>query len=139
MTEIRCVTAADRAFWYSLDRHMPENEFDRKVRDRQGYVLYENGIPAGILRYNMFWDNTPFLTLIFIAPGFRGKGLGRELIKRWEADMAEQGHGMVLTSTQTDESAQHFYRRLGYSECGCLILNIPGYEQPMEMFLCKQI
>ncbi len=44
-----------------------------------------------------------------------------------------------MTSTQTDESAQHFYRKLGYQDAGCLVLDIPGYKQPMEMFLVKKI
>ena len=48
-----------------------------------------------------------------------------------------QGYGMVLTSTQVDETAQHFYRKNGYKDCGSLVMNIPGYEQPMEMFLSK--
>lgn len=44
-----------------------------------------------------------------------------------------------LTSTQVDESAQHFYRKSGYKDCGSLILDIPKYAQPMEMFLVKEI
>ncbi len=46
---------------------------------------------------------------------------------------------MLLTSTQTDEEAQHFYRKLGFKECGCLIIDNPEYEQPMEMFFAKAI
>ncbi len=46
---------------------------------------------------------------------------------------------MLMTSTQVDEDAQHFYRKLGYQDSGGLIINIPGYEQPMEMFLIKKI
>ena len=41
----------------------------------------------------------------------------------------------LMTSTQVDESAQHFYRKIGYKDCGCLVLDIPELEQPMEMFL----
>ena len=57
----------------------------------------------------------------------------------WEKDMKSQGYGMLLTSTQVDEGAQHFYRKMGYRDCGGLIVNIPGYEQPMEMFMSKGI
>ena len=46
---------------------------------------------------------------------------------------------MLLTSTQVDEDAQHFYRRLGYRDCGGLVMDVPGYEQPMELFLVKAI
>lgn len=57
MEEIRYVQMSDRAFWFSLDRHLPEAEFEKKVRDRQGYVLLRDGKPLGLLRYNLFWDN----------------------------------------------------------------------------------
>lgn len=40
------------------------------------------------------------------------------LIEEWEKDMKEQGYGMLLTSTQVDETAQHFYRKLGYKDSG---------------------
>ena len=48
-------------------------------------------------------------------------------------------HGMLLTSTQVDEDAQHFNRKLEYKDCGGFVIDIPGYEQPMEMFLIKGI
>ncbi|MBP5446675.1 MAG: hypothetical protein J6X95_01020 [Treponema sp.] len=56
-----------------------------------------------------------------------------------EKDMKSQGYDFVLTSTRVDESAQHFYRKLGYKDCGGLLIDIPNYEQPMEMFLIKRI
>ena len=57
----------------------------------------------------------------------------------WEEDMRALGYRAVMTSTQVNEDAQHFYRKLGYVDTGCLILNIPGYEQPMEMFMIKSL
>lgn len=38
-----------------------------------------------------------------------------------------------------DKEAQHLYRKLGYKDCGCLVLGIPGLAQPMGMFLIKQL
>lgn len=40
----------------------------------------------------------------------------------WEQDMKRQGYGMLLTSTQVDETAQHFYRKLGYKDCGGFVI-----------------
>ena len=53
--------------------------------------------------------------------------------------MKEQGYGMVLTSTQVDEQTQHFYRKLGYKDCGGFVVDIKGQEQPMELFLIKAL
>lgn len=139
MLEIRYMQNSDKEFWYSLDRHLPETEFENKVRDQRGYVLLENSRPAGLLRYNLFWDNTPFCTMLFIEESSRKKGYGTLLMKHWEKDMKSRGYHMLLTSTQVDEEAQHFYRKLGYQDCGGFVIDIPEYKQPMELFLIKQI
>ncbi len=137
MIEIRYAEEKDKEFWFSLDKHLPESEFDKKVRDKQGYVLLDDGIAVGILRYNLFWDNTPFCTMLFVDWSKQKKGYGRALMQFWEEDMKKQGYGMIMTSTQVDENAQHFYRKLGYKDCGGFTIDIPGYEQPMEMFMSK--
>ena len=76
MFKIKHVEKPDKDFWYSLDRHLPESEFIKKVDDRRGYVILEDDKPVGILRFNMFWDNTPFLTLIYIDFAYHKKGYG---------------------------------------------------------------
>lgn len=139
MIEITYVQLEDKAFWYSLDQHLPESEFINKVRDKRGYVLKEDGKPLGLLRYSLFWDNTPFCNMLFVDWNAQKRGYGKMLMEYWEKDMKSQGYGMVLTSTQTDESAQHFYRKLGYKDCGGLVIDIPEYAQPMELFFSKDL
>ena len=139
MVDIRYVQIEDKEFWYSLDKHLPETEFVNKVRDKRGYILLLDGVPIGLLRYNLFWDNTPFCTMLFIDRDCQGKGYGKKLMEFWENDMKLQGYGMLLTSTQVDEDSQHFYRKLGYKDCGGFVIDIPEYAQPMEMFLVKSI
>ncbi len=139
MTEVRYVRLEDKDFWFTLDKNLSEAEFEDKVRRKMGYVLWENDRAIGLLRYNLFWDNTPFCTLLYVAPEFQGKGYGRRLMTYWEGDMKAKGYGMLLTSTQVDEAAQHFYRKLGYRDCGGLVIDIPEYSQPMELFLIKNI
>ncbi|WP_373725763.1 GNAT family N-acetyltransferase [Bacteroides heparinolyticus] len=60
-----------------------------------------------------FWDNTPFCTLLFIDTEHRKNGYGKLMMEYWEKDMKSQGYEMLMTSTQVDEDAQHFYRKLG--------------------------
>lgn len=139
MEEIRYLRNEDKQFWYRLDKHLPETEFKNKIHTKRGYVLLKSGKPIGLLRYNLFWDNIPFCTMLIIEENYRGKGYGKKLMTYWEKDMKEQGYGMLLTSTQVDETAQHFYRKLEYKDCGGFIIDIPQYEQPMEMFFVKAI
>ncbi len=139
MIKIRYVEASDKEFWYSLDKHLPETEFENKVYTKRGYVLSLNNKPVGLLRYNLFWDSVPFCTMIFIDCQYQGKGYGKQLIQYWENDMKRRGYEMLLTSTQVDEKAQHFYRKLAYKDCGGFVIDIPQYAQPMEMFFIKSI
>ena len=136
---IRAAGMWDRDEWFRLDRDITEDVYEEKIRNRQAYVFMEDGKVRGILRYNLFWDNTPFCTLLTVHGDFRGRGAGRELMETWEQDMREQGYGLVMTSTQVDEQAQHFYRKLGYRDCGGFVVNVPGYEQPMEMIMIKAL
>lgn len=139
MITIQHVQNENKEFWFRLDKHLPEAEFDKKIRDRQGYVLFDGQTPVGVLRYNLFWDTVPFCNLLFIDWEHQRKGYGRKLMEFWENEMKTLGHDMVLVSTQADETAQHFYRKLGYRDAGGLLLNVPGHEQPMELFFVKGI
>ena len=88
MTEIRYVKKEDEPFWYRLDKHLPKAEFEEKVRTRRGYVILLDGTPAGLLRYSLFWDNTPFCNMLFIDEKYQRKGCGRQLMEYWENDMS---------------------------------------------------
>ncbi len=139
MIEIRYLKSSDKQFWYSLDKHLAESEFVNKVHSQRGYVILINDKPVGLLRYNLFWDNTPFCTMLIIDEIHRGKGYGKQLIEYWEHDMKAKGYGMLLLSTQVNETSQNFYRKLGYKDCGSLVIDVPAYAQPMEMFFIKAI
>ena len=136
---IRHAEESDRDFWFSLDGHLPEEGFLRKVRDKAGYVILKNGRPAGLMRWSLFWDEIPFLNLLYIDAGERRKGLGRALMEKWEHDMKAEGHDLVMTSTQSDEEGQYFYRALGYRDCGSFTFPFPGHEQPPELILAKKL
>lgn len=139
MADIRHATKEDRDFWFKLDNHLSTEVFEQKVRDGMAYLLVENERPIGLLRYHLFWDNTPFCTMLSIETTHQSQGYGKMLMSFWENEMKDQGYGMLMTSTQVDENAQHFYRNIGFREAGSLIIDIPKYKQPMEMFFIKEI
>jgi len=139
MFKIRYAQESDKTYWFTLDKHIDKSEFTLKVRDSRGYIICDDGKPVGIMRYNLFWDNTPFLTLIFFEEPYRRLGYGKQAMRHWENEMRELGHKMAMTSTQADEEAQHFYRKLGYMDSGCLILSGTPYDQPQEIFMVKNL
>jgi len=136
---IRYAENADESFWFTLDEHMSKNEFLLKIRDRRGYIICDGDEPVGIMRYNLVWDNIPFLTLIYLNKSYRRKGFGKKALLSWEQEMRELGYKMVMISTQVDEQAQHFYRELGYIEKGSLSFDNTPLDQPMEMFMMKKL
>lgn len=133
MFEIRYVAKEDKIFWYTLDKHLSESEFELKIRDKRGYVICDNDKPIGLMRYNLFWDIVPFLNLIELEDSYQGKGYGKLAMLYWENEMQNQGHKQVMTSTQSDEQAQLFYRKIGYKDFGCLLLE----NEPLEILLIK--
>ena len=139
MFRIEYATERDIPFWESLDPHLPERELSLKIREKRCYVIYDDGQPVGVMRYNMFWDMIPFLTLIYFEESCRQKGFGTQAMLHWEGEMRGQGHKLVMTSTMVEETSQHFYRKLGYKDCGCLVKDLPPFVETMEMFMMKPI
>lgn len=119
----------------ALDGHLDADQLDRKLS--AGEVLHaeirENIV--GLLRFGLFWDKIPFMNLIRVAEKYQRQGIGVALVAHWESAMRAAGHKLVLTSTQADEQAQHFYRALGYVDTGGFVL--PG--EPFELILTKQL
>ena len=132
---IQIASPADLSLLTRLDRHISPAELERTISLGRVYCLRDGDRLAGWLRYNLFWDNTPFLNLLFLAEDCRGHGYGGELLRRWEAEMARLGFRLVMTSTQSDEYAQHFYRHMGYRAVGGFAL--PG--DVYELILVKEI
>ena len=57
-------------------------------------------------------------------------------MRYWEQQMKEKGHRFLLTSTQADEDAQFFYRKLGYTDTGSILF--PG-QAATELLLLKPL
>jgi GNAT superfamily N-acetyltransferase len=130
--------ACENDFQYILenDRHILKELIGRKIRDKEIIVARDfDGSNIGWLRFGYFWDNTPFMNMLFVDEGHRGKGTGKELVLFFESEMKIRGYRSVMTSSQADEQAQHFYRKAGYKDTGSLLLD----TQPMEILFIKNI
>lgn len=132
---IRYAKSVDFAKLSELDAHISENELKSCIERRRILIYEENNCIVGWLRFGMFWDNMPFMNMLYIIDGERGKGLGTALCEFWENEMKVRGYDIVLTSTLSNEQAQHFYRKRGYRDCGSLILP----EEPLEIIFMKEL
>lgn len=117
------------------DRHISERELENAIHAKRVLVMYQNDCFAGWLRFNLFWDEIPFMNMLYLLEEYRGQGYGGRLVDFWEKEMVDSGYKMVLTSTLSNEQAQFFYRKNGYVDCGSLLL--PG--EALEIILRKDI
>ena len=115
---IRIATTKDLAVISRHDHHISPAELENSIRLGRVALAEENEEFLGWLRWNLFWDNTPFLNLIYLLEPHRGKSRGKAMMAWWESRMAELGFHTVMTSTASDEYAQHFYVNLGYTAVG---------------------
>ena len=132
---IRQATEQDLDFLAWHDRHLQRSVMLDKIHREEVYVVEDDSELIGWARYNLFWDLVPFLTNIHILENHRRKRLGTRLIEFWEKEMRSKGYNLVLTSTQSDETAQFFYRTVGYRDAGVLLLP----NEAAELILMKQL
>ena len=133
--EIRYAGPSDIEMISEYDEHLSKEELKNAIALKRIILLFIDGRFEGWLRFNLFWDNIPFMNLLFILEEQRGKGYGRELVGFWEREMKAQGYRFVMTSTQSDEEAQFFYRKLGYTDRGALVLP----DEPLEIIFYKTV
>ena len=75
------------------------------------------------------------MNMLYILEDYRGKRYGKVLTLFWEEKMKCLGYELVMTSTLSNEGAQHFYRKLGYTDAGSLLLP----QEALEIIFIKSI
>ncbi len=133
--KIRLARTNDLEMLSLNDKHISKCELENLIGLNRIYIIEINGNFIGWLRYNLFWDNTPFMNMLYISEGNRNRGFGKLLVEHWENEMRVLGYNTVMTSTSSDEYAQHFYMKLGYKVVG----GFTPHCDPFEIILSKQI
>lgn len=131
----RIASDSDLPFLCEVDKHVPHEVQADLVSLGRVMVAEVDGVTVGCLRWGMFWDELPFMNLLWVVSERRGQGVGTTLVEAWERSQVADGHTTVLTSTVSAETAQHFYRRLGYVDSGALFLP----DEPTEIILRKPL
>ena len=132
---IRYANENDIEIISKYDKHISRDELESIIKLQRVIVMFEENKFIGWLRYNLFWDNTPFMNMLYLLDNERGKGNGRKLVAFWENEMKNKKYEFVLTSTQSNEEAQFFYRKQGYIDSGSLLLP----NEPLEIILYKKL
>lgn len=123
-----------------LDKHLEYDQMINIISQKRILVAAIENKIVGVLRWNLFWDLIPFCNLLYIEKNHRNLGYGTLLMNKWE-DMLKtknkiNGTNVYLVSTQSDERAQVFYRKLGYKDCGALKI---FEDDALEVILVKKV
>lgn len=132
---IRYANISDFELLRKHDAYISDNELQNSIKQYRVLVMFDDDEFSGWLRYNLFWDNILFMNILYFSEENRQKGYGRQLTEFWENEMYRKNYSFVLTSSQSDEEAQFFYRKIGYTECGSLLLP----NTPLEIIFIKYL
>ncbi|MEU4918647.1 GNAT family N-acetyltransferase [Streptomyces parvus] len=110
-----------------LTKVFPEDEEDEEDEEdgaKEGNPTFLAVAPDGSLAGFVSvayarWNRRLAIEDIEVAPGHRGRGVGRALMSRAEQFARERGAGHIwLEVTNINAPAIHAYRRMGFSLCG---------------------
>lgn len=132
---IRPAELSDVKILINYDKHISKDELETVISLGRVMIAEDCGTFVGWLRWGMFWDNTPFLNMLYLFEEYRNSGHGKAMTLQWEQLMKSKGHDLVMTSTLSNETAQYFYRKIDYIDSGALLL--PG--EPLEIIFTKKL
>ncbi|KZL21435.1 putative acetyltransferase [Pseudovibrio axinellae] len=102
---------SEKAYWR---KDLEPNIFDKAIDNSMCFGVYaQTGEQVGFARIVTDKSTFAYLCDVFILPAYRGKGLGKQLMKAIEAypGLVDLQHVMLST-----EDAQELYRQFGFSE-----------------------
>lgn len=117
------------------DNHISGEMLYRKIESNEVIIVKIEDKIIGWLRYGYFWDSIPFMNMLMIDEQHRGKGVGKNLVGFWQKEMKANGYKIIMTSSLSNELAQHFYRKLDYKDSGSLMLE----DEALEIIFTKEL
>ena len=82
----------DLALLLRYDWHIGGQEYSRIIPLGRVLLAYDGERFVGWLRYGLFWDEMPFMNMLYFLEEERGKGFGRALVSDWENRMRAEGY-----------------------------------------------
>ena len=118
MVNVRIANERDFETIAKHDKHISETTLKKKIANNQILIAEMNGEFVGWLRWGLFWDEIPFMNMLYVLEKYQNKRIGTTIVRKWEQMMLAEGFDKVMTSTLEQESAKYFYCKLGYRNLG---------------------
>jgi len=132
---IRAARKSDFAFLRGFSDDPTDAQLKVQIQDGRLRIIEAAEGQVGFIKFYVLWEILPFIEVIIVRGDRRGRGIGRQAVRAWEGEMAARSLQRAMVSTQANETAQGFWRRIGYRDCGSLVL--PG--RPIELFMYRDI
>ncbi|MFF4856868.1 GNAT family N-acetyltransferase [Streptomyces rubiginosohelvolus] len=121
LRETRVDPPLTKVFPDDEDEDVSADEGDQELQGAPTFLaLAPDGSLAGFVSVAYArWNRRLTIEDIEVAPGHRGRGVGRALMSRAEEFARERGAGHIwLEVTNINAPAIHAYRRMGFALCG---------------------
>ena len=118
---LSCVRHSDLWETYFKSNATVENNIREKIKKKQVYVaLNKNNNCIGFMGVinNGCFGKFSYLSLIAVKRRYRSKGVGRELINKFEEIGFKKADRVFLLVSDFNKKAQFLYRKLGYKKVG---------------------
>lgn len=97
---------------------------------REIYLAKSGDEMSGFVMINMQGAFTGYIQTLFVAPSWRSRGTGAELMAYAEARIFQQTPNVFLCVSSFNTGAQKFYKRIGYTVIGELKdYLVSGYDE----------
>lgn len=87
---------------------------------RETWAARDGKAIAGFVTITMYGTFRGYIQILFVAPGLRGGGLGKELMRLAEEKIFAHTPNVFLCVSSFNKGAIRFYRKLGYQQAGLL-------------------
>lgn len=130
---VRFANQNDLESCFEFDHSDRQDIIENKI-DMHEIILAERSREViGYLKLEYIWSKIPYISLIFLKPEFRGKGIGSLILNYLVEFLKLNGYTTLLSSSQVNEAEpQKWHRKMGFAECG--ILNGINEEGIGEVF-----
>jgi len=135
---VREAAEGDLAWCLATDGHLDEAGLLPKIRAHEILVAESDGVPVGLLRFDLMWSAVPFIAQLRVAEPYRRQGVGQALLRTVEERARECGSIAVLSSIAlgSDRTATlGWHTAMGFEGFGVVDGMFPGEQA--EAFYVK--
>lgn len=126
------------AWCLATDGHLDEADLLPKIRAHEILVAESDGVPVGLLRFDLMWSSVPFIAQLRVLEAYRRQGVGQVLLRAVEERARQRGSIAVLSSIALGSdrtAALRWHAAMGFEGFGVVDGMFPGEQT--EAFYVK--